>query len=167
VRELVQVAGEGFGPVGHATTAMCLGHLPLMPAGPALDAGCGSGLLGQAWAYDRRGTVIGCDLDDRALAQARASRDAAGLGEVIRLHRAALESIPHDLLDGRVLLANVPEPAHRALLSRLEDPPPGAVISGLRPARAGAIIDAYASHGMRIVRVSVAGGFCAASLIRA
>ena len=73
VRELVQAPGEGFGPAAHATTAMCLEGVEALPAGPALDAGCGSGLLAQAWARLGRGPVLACDLDPRALDQAARS----------------------------------------------------------------------------------------------
>ena len=40
-----------------------------LPAGAALDVGCGSGLLAQAWAALGRGPVLACDLDPRALAR--------------------------------------------------------------------------------------------------
>ena len=55
VRELVQAPGEGFGPGDHATTAMCLEAIDALPAGAAVDAGCGSGLLAQAWVALGRG----------------------------------------------------------------------------------------------------------------
>jgi ribosomal protein L11 methyltransferase len=168
VRELIQVPGDGFGALGHATTAMCLAHLDLMPEGSALDAGCGSGLLGQAWAASGRGAVCGYDLDARALDQAARSRDAAGLTALVRLHRAPLQSLPAAALAGRIVLANIPAPAHRALLERLSaaGPPPGAVISGLRPGEAGEVLSAYRAIGLRTVRVSYGDGFCGAALVR-
>lgn len=165
VRELIQVAGEGFGPAGHPTTALCLSMLELMPAGPALDAGCGSGLLAQAWARLERGPVLGVDLDARALDQAARSLEAAGLARVVTLRRAPLGNLEPTELAGRVILANVPAPAHAALLGRLRDRPPGAVLSGLRPAQSGAVIDAYRSLGMRVVRIGQAGGFRAVALV--
>jgi ribosomal protein L11 methylase PrmA len=167
VRELIQVTGEGFGPLGHVTTAMCLRHLDLMPAGPALDAGCGSGLLAQAWAATGRGPATGYDLDPRAVDQAIRSCDAAGLTDRVHFDRAPLQQMPGDLLAGRFILANIPVQAHHALLDRLAlaGPPPGAVISGLRRGEIGEVLGRYCAHGLRVMRVSFGDGFCAASLV--
>lgn len=169
VRELIQVPGEGFGALGHTTTAMCLAHMELMPTGAAVDAGCGSGLLAQAWAAAGRGPVAGYDLDARALHQATRSRDAAGLTALVSLQRAPLQRLPAAALAGRVVLANIPAAAHRALLLRLAvaGPPPGAVISGLRAAEVVGVLGAYRALGLHAVRVSYGDGFCAAALVRA
>lgn len=169
MRELIQAPGEGFGALGHATTAMCLAHLELMPDGAAVDAGCGSGLLGQAWAAAGRGSAAGYDLDARALDQATRSRDAAGLTSLMSLQRAPLQSLPADALTGRIVLANIPAPAHRALLQRLAlaGPLPGAVISGLRASEVNGVLGAYHALGLRTVRVSYGDGFCAAALVHA
>lgn len=164
VRELIQAPGEGFGPIGHATTAMCLAMLEQMPDGPAFDAGCGSGLLAQAWAAAGRGHVTGCDLDGRAVAQARAGIALAGLGDRVELRRAPLEGLPPDVLAGCVLLANVPAGAHRALLERTRRPPVAAVLSGLRLAQVAAVIEGWRARGLRVVRSAHAGGFCALAL---
>jgi ribosomal protein L11 methylase PrmA len=169
IRELIQVAGDGFGTFGHPTTAMCLRHIESMPPGPAVDAGCGSGLLAQAWAAGGRGPVVGYDLDAGALAQATRSRDAAGLGELMRIERAALQNLGAGDLTGRIVLANIPAPAHHALLDRLtlaSEPPPAAVISGLRVTEAGEVLSRYRGCGLRAARVSHAGGFFAAALVR-
>lgn len=167
VPELVQAPGEGFGQHGHATTAMCLSHMSNMPGGPALDAGCGSGLLAQAWARSGRGPVVGYDVDPRALDHAARSLYASGLdGGIVRLHHGPLERLDAAELAGRVLLANIPVFAHHVLLARLTDAPPAAVLSGLRPGQAPSVVDAYRRRGMRLVRVSSAGGFWAVSLVR-
>jgi SAM-dependent methyltransferase len=150
VRELVQVAGEGFGPIDHPTTAMCLRALEGLPAGPAVDAGCGSGLLAQAWAALGRGAVLAVDVDPRAVAQAAAGLAAAGLAGAVEVRRGALEALAAGELPGRVLLANVPLPAHRALLGAAGGrPPAGAVLSGIRPADAPALRAAWAARGLR------------------
>lgn len=167
VPELVQVPGEGFGQDGHATTAMCLAHMAHIPAGPALDAGCGSGLLAQAWARSGRGPVVGYDVDPRALDHAARSLRASGLAEgIVRLHRSPLEGLDAAALAGRVLLANIPVFAHHALLARIDEAPPAAVLSGLRPGQVPEVVDAYRRCGMRVVRASSAGGFWAVSLVR-
>jgi SAM-dependent methyltransferase len=162
VRELVQAPGEGFGPGGHATTEMCLGALEGdLPSVAALDAGCGSGLLAQAWAALGRGPVLGVDLDPRALDQAARSLAAAGCTGVT-LRRGPLEGLPAADIAGRVVLANIPAAAHRALLAAVDPrrPPAAAVLSGLRPAQADAVEGAWRALGLRrLVAEGHAGGF--------
>ena len=140
---------------------MCLALIEHMPSAPALDAGCGSGLLAQAWAAGGRGPVDGRDLDARAVAQARAGIALAGLEGRVTLRRAPLEALEPDALVGRVLLANVPAGAHRVLLERADGAPRAAVLSGLRPADAAMVVDGWTRRGLRAVRYAAAGGFCA------
>jgi ribosomal protein L11 methylase PrmA len=148
VRELVQAPGEGFGPGGHATTAMCLEAVEALAGGPALDAGCGSGLLAQAWAALGRGAVEAVDLDPRAIDQAARSLAAAGLADRVTLRCAALAALAPAALANRVLLANIPASAHRQLLAGAAAPPRAAVLSGLRPAEAGPVEDGYRALGL-------------------
>jgi len=164
VRELLQAPGEGFGPADHATTAMCLGALESLPSGPALDAGCGSGLLAQAWARLGRGPVLACDLDPHAVDQAARSLAAAGLRDRVTFRRGPIEALEAHELAGRVILANLPAGAHRALLARIGRPPAAAVLSGLRPAEAGPIGAAYRALGLIPVAEERAGGFCCLTL---
>jgi ribosomal protein L11 methyltransferase len=159
VRELVQVPGEGFGPGDHATTLMCLEAVDEAPGGPALDAGCGSGLLAQAWVALGRGPVLACDLDPRALEQARRSLVAAGRAADVELRRAPLAALDAAEIAGRTLLANVPLPAHRELLSRVEAPPRAAILSGVRSPDAAALAAAWEAHGLAIARVRHRAGF--------
>jgi ribosomal protein L11 methylase PrmA len=149
VRELVQVPGEGFGPIDHPTTAMCLRALDPLPPGPALDAGCGSGLLAQAWAALGRGPALAVDVDPRAVTHARASLAAAGRGGAVEVRRQALATLRGGDVAGRVVLANVPLPAHHALLEAAGGVPAAAVLSGIRPADAAALADAWAARGLR------------------
>jgi SAM-dependent methyltransferase len=167
IRELVQAPGEGFGPGDHVTTAMCLEALPLMPAGPACDLGCGSGLLAQAWARLGRGPVIACDLDARALDQAARSLAAAGLGRRVTLRHAPAEALaPHELA-GAILLANLPLSAQRALLARIDAPPAAIVLSGLRPPEAWPLLESWRWRGLSLRRAAVRGGFACLSLVSA
>lgn len=160
VRELVQVPGEGFGPGGHATTAMCLEALDALPDGPALDAGCGSGLLAQAWAALGRGPVLAVDLDPRALDQAARSLAAAGVPGV-ELRREPLSGLSPAAIAGRIVLANVPLPAHHELLARVDPsaPPTAAVLSGIRPADAPGLAAAWRSLGLRRIDEEHRAGF--------
>lgn len=161
VRELVQASGEGFGPAGHATTAMCLEMIDDLPGGAALDVGCGSGLLAQAWVALGRGPVLACDLDGRALDQAARSLAAAGLTAGVTLRRGPIAALTASEISGRVVLANVPLPAHASLLARIVAAPAAAVLSGLRPAEVARVVDAYRALGLEVVARRERGGFCA------
>lgn len=164
VRELVQAPGEGFGAGAHATTAMCLEAMEGMADGPALDAGCGSGLLAQAWARLRRGSVVAVDLDARALDQAARSLAAAGLERRVDLRRVSLGALAPADVAGRALLANLPAAAHGQLLARIAGPPAGAVLSGLRPGDAPAIGAAYRALGLVLRTREERSGFVCLAL---
>lgn len=164
VRELVQAPGEGFGPGDHATTAMCLELLEDLPAAPAVDVGCGSGLLAQAWVALGRGRVLACDLDPRALDQAERSLRAAGRMAAVDLRRGPAGGLAAGELAGRVLLVNAPLPAHLSLLARVGDPPRAVVLSGLRPAQAAQVVRGWRALGLREGRPEERGGFVALAM---
>lgn len=166
VRELVQVPGEGFGPAGHVTTAMCLRALDPLPPGPAVDAGCGSGLLAQAWAALGRGPVLAVDVDPHAIRHAAASLEAAGLAGAVTVRQAPLASLTAGELAGRTVLANVPSPAQQALLAAARGAPPAAVVlSGIRPADVDALRDAWEARGLRHDAEWDRGGFACLRLV--
>lgn len=150
VPELIQTSGEGFGAAGHPTTALCLSLLAQLPHGPALDAGCGSGLLTQAWIALDRGPVNAADLDPAALRHCRDSLTAAGRSGDVRLTRTALGALGGADLDGRVLLANIPAVAHRELLPRIGDGTDVALIAGPGPDEMDEIATGYATRGLRV-----------------
>lgn len=158
-RELVQVAGEGFGPAGHVTTEMCLTALDLLPPAAAVDVGCGSGLLAQAWARRWRLPVLAIDLDPTAIAQTRASVDAAGCGALIEARRIPVQALAADALADRIVFANLPRVAHELLRGRFASPPRAVVLSGLRPHEAPAVVGAYRRMGLRHVRAMRRGRF--------
>jgi hypothetical protein len=166
IGELILPPGEGFGSESHPTTAMCLYLMRHLPDGPALDAGCGSGLLAQAWARAGRGPAIGYDLDPRALSQARKGAALAGLAEQVTFHRGPLEGLSPDDLNGRIVLANIPAPAHHALLAGADETVRACALSGLRANEVAPVVDAWTRRGLRIVRAGFAGGFCAIALRR-
>ena len=160
VRELVQVAGEGFGPGGHATTAMCLAAIDHLTPLPAVDVGCGSGLLTQAWVRLHAMPVHALDLDPAAIRQCAASLRAAELDRQVTLTRGPVEALPQSEFAGCVLLANIPADAHRALLRHLGRAVPSAVVaSGLRPVEATGIVAAYRRLGLRHIRAMRRGRF--------
>ena len=157
--------GEGFGPAAHATTAMCLEALEALPAGPALDAGCGSGLLAQAWARLGRGPVLACDLDPRALDQAARSLAAAGLAGRVTLRRAALGALRPRRSPAGPCSPTSRLAAHRELLGRVGaaagGAPVGAAAGARRPPsrpRTGPRPGAGRMDGARRLRLPRAGG---------
>jgi len=157
VRELVQVPGEGFGPGGHPTTAMCLTALERLPAGPAVDLGCGSGLLAQAWARLDRGPVLAVDLDEAALRQAADGLTAAGLAATVTLEHGPVARAA-GRLGGATVLANMPVQAHHSMLACMHADaggPLAVVCSGLRPGTGMQVARGYAAGGrMRITAAS-------------
>jgi len=164
----VQVPGEGFGPIDHATTAMCLEALEGLPPGPALDAGCGSGLLAQAWAALGRGAVLAVDVDPSAVRHAAASARAAGHAAAVAVRRAPLAALTPGDLAGRAVLANVPAAAHRELLGAAAGAAVAAVVlSGIRPGDGPALRDAWAARGLHPDGAWERGGWVCLRLVAA
>ena len=157
VPELIQVRGAGFGLGDHPTTAMCLAALRGLPAGPAIDVGCGSGLLTQAWTALDQGPVIAIDLDPTALDHTRRSLAAARMSTTIDVRRAAVAALTPAEVDGRVLLANVPTALHLDLLERITTPPPAAVLSGMRIGEGAEIARRYRQLDLRATSVARSG----------
>ncbi len=155
--ELVQVAGEGFGTWPHPTTLLCLGALGLLPDGPAIDLGCGSGLLAQAWATTR-GPVTAIDIDNRAITQAQSSMAHAGLDTRVDFRCGPIGRLLPGAL-GTVLFANVPPIAHHEIMAALRPNGQTLLMSGLRVSAAAPILDAYTHLGFRIARASESDGW--------
>lgn len=164
--EVVLVDGEGFGLAEHPTTGMCLDMLGDLPDGPALDAGCGSGILGLAWARLGRGHVLAIDLDPYAVTQARESAWASGLDGSVSVRRAGLDRLAPDEVDGRVVLVNAPRVAQDALLSVPGNPsPPALLISGLQEQAMDEVTAAWRARGLRAVRREAVGRWQACALV--
>jgi len=138
---------------------MCLAAMDRLTAADAVDVGCGSGLLAQAWARTHRRNVLAVDVDPAAVAQTRASVDVAGVSDLVEVCRGAIEALDGNALTGRVVMANVPAFAHAALLRAIAEPPAAVVASGLRPADAPAVIAGYRRLGLRCVSTQRRSGF--------
>lgn len=137
-----------------------------LPDGAAIDAGCGSGLLAQAWAQADRGEVIGYDLDPHGINQAGQAMAMAGLERRVKIEQRALEALtPADFSD-RILLANVPAAAHRVLITRGAGKARACVLSGVRPHEAREIHALWNTNRMQVLRAAFAGGFCGLALAR-
>jgi ribosomal protein L11 methylase PrmA len=159
-RELIQPGGDGFGPFDHPSTAMCLTALDGLPPGDAVDVGCGSGLLTQAWLRMRRGRILAFDADPAAVAQTHRGLELTGVAHEADLRCLAIDAIPAGDLAGRIIMANIPAAAHERLAARLPGAPPALVISGYRPNDADIVLRHYRRHGLRPVVTATAGGFC-------
>lgn len=166
VRELVQVAGEGFGPADHPTTAMCLAAIDGLPAAPAVDVGCGSGLLAQAWVASGRGTAAGIDADPNAVRHAEASAHAAGRDAAPTFTVRRIEALTPAELADRVVLANLPPVAHAALRQRLTLAPLAMVASGTALVDAQPTLDHLRDLGLRLVRTLRHGRYVCHVLVR-
>lgn len=168
IPEVVLVPGEGFGLAEHPTTGMCLDMLALLPDGPALDAGCGSGTLALAWARLGRGPVVAVDLDPRAVTQAAASVAASGLASLVTVRRGALDALDPGEVDSQVVLANAPRQAQDALLRVPGTPVPrGVLLSGLQPGPMDEVCAEWVARGLAVARRDAVGRWQAAVLIPA
>lgn len=164
--EIVLVAGEGFGLAEHPTTGMCLELMLLLPHGPALDAGCGSGTLALAWARLGRGPVLAVDLDPRSVTQTLESAAASGLSGAIVCRRAALDQLDGLDITSRVMLANAPRQAQDALLAVPGEPaPPALLLSGLNAADMDEVAEHWVARGMRVTGRDTTGRWQAAMLV--
>ena len=132
------------------------------PPGPALDAGCGSGLLAQAWAALGRGPVLAVDVDPRAVDQAAAQprgRRAGGSGRgAPGAARGACARRPRRA--GRCSPTSPPGPT-RALLARVAGPPARGRPVGHPARRGGGPRDAWEALGLRPDGAWERGGFAA------
>jgi hypothetical protein len=144
-RELVQVPGEGFGAWPHPTTLMCVEAIAGLDDGRALDLGCGSGLLTQAWAA-LRGPVAAVDLDPRAVAHTRASLRRARPRHPVTLWRASFAGVL-PASTAPTLLANVPPVAHAEIVAALQASANTVLVSGVRADDGPAVVDSYGAHG--------------------
>lgn len=144
-RDLIQVPGEGFGAWPHPTTLMCLTVIETLDDGAAIDLGCGSGLLTQAWAA-LRGPVHAIDLDSRAVAHTTASLTHARLRHPVIVDRAAFAgALPESAAP--TLLANVPPRGHHEIQRSLPAAARTIVASGVRTSEAALVVEGYRAHG--------------------
>ncbi len=154
---LVQVPGEGFGAWPHPTTLLCLDALDGLGAGAAIDLGCGSGLLSQAWAT-RHGRVLAVDLDPRAIAHARASLAHARPAHAITLRHAPIARVLPDAT-AQVLLANVPPSVHREIAHAVPAITRRILVSGARTGEAAPLLGDYRGLGFDVIAASEAAGW--------
>jgi ribosomal protein L11 methyltransferase len=129
--------GRAFGTGSHATTLLCLELLLEQPPGPALDIGCGSGVLALAAARLGHAPVLACDDDPAALEAA--GENAARNNCVIQIWQcdALYDELPKGI---DLWLANLQHAPLQELAWR-PDLPPRLIVSGLLAGESFAVPD--------------------------
>lgn len=156
-RELVQVVGEGFGVWPHPTTLMCLAALEDLAPADAVDLGCGSGLLSQAWAA-AHGPVLAIDLDARAVAHAAASLARAPTAYDVRVRRAPIARVLPAATQ-QTLLANVPPVVHGEIAAAMTPAARTLLASGVRTVDAASTLARYHELGFVIRSAAASDGW--------
>jgi ribosomal protein L11 methyltransferase len=148
--------GQAFGTGSHATTLLCLELLLEQAPGPALDLGCGSGVLALAAARLGHAPVLACD--DDPIAVEVATENAARNGCAIQVWQcdALYDELPKGigLWIANLQLAPLQELAWRP------DLPPRLIVSGLL---AGEV---FAVAGYRIAERRTLDGWEGLLLVR-
>ena len=157
IPEIVQVPGGAFGPGGHVTTEMCLRLIRRLPEGAALDVGCGSGILSIARAHMCSDTVLAIDPDPEALRQARDCVIKSGVTAIVAIQAMWVSQLSAEDLAGRVIMANLPHPAHIELLDRMDGLPKAVLLSGLRKSAARDVVHRYRRLGLRTIAALARG----------
>ena len=160
-------AGLAFGSGEHATTRGCLIAIDALARrarpGRVLDMGCGSGILAIAAAKVWRAEALAVDIEERAIATARANARRNEVSNRVRTRRsdgfrdpAIARRAPYDLIVANILarplIALAPDIARRLA-------PGGAVVlSGLIARQERMVLAAYRPRGLALVRrIDVAG----------
>lgn len=149
--EIVIDPAQAFGTGAHATTRLCLELLLDLAEGspergPALDLGCGSGVLAIAAAKLGYGPVTAVDFDPLSVAATR--KNAAACGAALDVARCDLRRDP--IPAAPLVLANLLRPLLLDYAARLPDPAPRTLVaSGLLIHEADEIAAAFAPHGLR------------------
>lgn len=147
--DLVIDPGQAFGTGAHHTTRLCLELLAeQQPAGPAMDLGCGSGVLAIAAAKLGWGPVAGVDHE---LESVRATHENAQVNGV------EVDARRFDLIRGGpaptapTVLANLLRPLLLCVArAGFDGPPPATLIaSGLLAHEADEVAGAFGRHGLR------------------
>jgi ribosomal protein L11 methyltransferase len=108
--------GRAFGTGAHATTRLCLELIAGLERGSLLDIGCGSGVLAIAAAKLGFTPVVGLDIDEQAVAVARANAEANAVDIELRTADAVEDPLPA----ADVAVANVTRAVAEAAGARMD-----------------------------------------------
>ena len=161
---VLERAGGGFGSGSHPTTRMCLELLlDLVPAGGAVDLGCGLGTLAIAAARLGWSPVAGVDRMAAAVDAARAN--GARNGADVTWDVADLERDPVPL--AALVLVNAPPPVQARVAAAADAAVRTVIVSGMLLPELRDALPAYAAAGLAPVRALEQDGWAAARLERA
>jgi ribosomal protein L11 methyltransferase len=169
--DLVIDPGRAFGTGAHATTRLCLEALLELEtseaAGPLVDLGCGSGVLGIAAARLGWGPVVGLDFDPAAIEATLENARRNGVG--LDARRYDLRRDPVEVSVAPTVTANLLAPLLITWADRLGEAgelPERVVASGLLEFEADQLADAFGDLGLREADRLTRGGWAALILSR-
>jgi ribosomal protein L11 methyltransferase len=118
--------GRAFGTGAHGSTRAALALLQELEPGPALDIGCGSGVLSIAALCLGFGPLTACDIDPLAVQATTENAARNGVTLAVDRRNALTDALP----EAPLWLANLELPLLEPLLAR-PDRPPHVLASGL------------------------------------
>ncbi|MDO8184793.1 50S ribosomal protein L11 methyltransferase [Conexibacter sp. JD483] len=160
--ELVIDPAQAFGTGSHATTRLCLELLLELAdsspeRGPAVDVGCGSGVLAIAAAKLGWEPVVAVDYDQLSV---DATIENAAVNDVtLDVRRGDLRS--ETMPAAPTVLANLLRPLLLEYAADLPEPPRRLIASGLLVHEGDEIAAAFAPHGLRERARVERGEWCA------
>jgi len=166
--DLVIDPGQAFGTGAHATTRLCLElMLELVPGGPFIDLGCGSGVLALAAAKLGWDPVIAIDNDPAGVEATVAN--AAVNGVTLDVRRLDLRTDP--LPAAPTVAANLLGPLLRLWAQRMQaeeamGTPQRVIASGLLVSEADRIAQAFVRSGLKKTMTRADGEWAALVLER-
>lgn len=157
-------AATAFGTGHHGTTRGCLEALDAilrwracLPAGPVLDLGCGTAILGIAAAKTLRRPVVASDIDPVAVVMARNNVRTNGVVARVRVFEGrGLESAavrhgrPYALVFANILARPLVRLAPAIAASLVPGAP--VILSGLLHRQEQTVLSAYRMQGLHLIR---------------